>query len=251
MSGLLGKIVAITVVLAGGTATVLFLLPKREAIAAASQGTPLEREALVNEKRKKDQLAVLASVKGLLNRDRGEALLEEEGAESIEMSLDSVEDEAIDLHQVLADDPGSFEKEVLKFAQGESDLEQEVMWRIIGNWVYFRFDLSPFDAGTHELLQGGDETILMSFVDEQGTAVVPASGSVRIPTSSLYLRKGEGRTMGWGFSGKLPLGEVKEAEVTSSQIGQEFSPVLTEHLKRLKQMRAASSPPAAAALPGG
>lgn len=250
MSGLLGKIVAIVVVLAGGTATVLFLLPKREAIAAASQGTSLEREALVNEKRKKDQLAVLENVKELLNRDRGEAPLEEGGAEPIELSLDSVEEEAIDLHQVLADDPGGFEKEVLKFAQGESDLEQEVMWSVIGNWVYFRLNLSPFDAGTHELLQGGDETILMSFVDEQGAALVPASGVVRIPTSSLYLRKGEGRTMGWGFSGKLPLGEVKEGEVASSQIGQEFSPVLTEHLKRLKQMRAASSPPAASEVSG-
>ena len=74
MFGVMGKIVAIVVILAGGTATVLFLLSRREAIAAASKVAPQERAALAHEEMKKDQLAVLANVKGLLDRDRGEAL---------------------------------------------------------------------------------------------------------------------------------------------------------------------------------
>lgn len=162
-------------------------------------------------------------------------------AKDLEKAVEaSVDDEAVDLQKMLEENLETFEKDTSELADGETDLEQVVSWRIIGDWLYFRVAFSPWDSETHRLMQGGDDAIFMSFVDSSDERVVPASAAARIPTRNFYLQKKEELPFGWAFSGKLFVGKVNKKSINHSEVGWIFSQELATHLKRLKKARAAA-----------
>ena len=196
-------------------------------IAAAKQKTLQDLEKFLDGQESEKKLA------GTVGRS------EQEGKElaRIEKAKRELEGEAIDLEKVLREEADTFKKDEGTLAEGATDLRQEVMWRVVGDWVYFRLSFSPFDPETHKLMKAPDEAVFLCFNDSTGKRVVPVSASARIPMGSLYVRYKDDEPMGWAFSGKLSVAKVDPDSLDHSRVGWIFSHDLHAHLKKLKDMR--------------
>lgn len=156
----------------------------------------------------------------------------------VEKTPRELESEAIDLNRFLEEEGDTFQRDEGILAEGATDLHQEVMWKIVGDWVYFRICFSPYDEDTHDLMRSPEEAVFLCFNDSSGERVVPSSASARIPMSGLYIRMERDEKVGWAFNGKLSLKDVNPSSLDHSKVGWIFSHELHAHLKNLKELRA-------------
>lgn len=125
-------------------------------------------------------------------------------------------------------------KESGTLAEGTTNVQQLVFWEIVGDDIYYRIVLLPYDRPAHELMMDSAEALFMSFHAPDDQRVVPVSAPARIATRKLRVATKDGYAAGWFHDGIVPLAGQDPDRVDHSKVGWIFSGTLHARLKKIQ-----------------
>ena len=138
----------------------------------------------------------------------------------------------IDLEMLI--DLADVNKEIDLLAEGTTQVQQMVFWEIVGDDVYYRIVLTPYDRPAHQLMMSPAEALFMSFLSADNQRIVPVSAAFRIPTHKLRVATRDGYAAGWFYDGRIPLEGGDAARIDHAEVGWIFSSKLHARLKGIQ-----------------
>ncbi len=145
-------------------------------------------------------------------------------------------------------DPPAAEPEIVyKVIEGElgsgwTDLKYRLKYRWEGRTLDYELMVHPYDDRLERLRGVGHELILLSFVDEEGQRVVPASAPERIEFRQLepvMAEAGENgpRAIGWSCRSRLSREAATGGAISDAEMGWLFSEEMLGMLRKLRRER--------------
>lgn len=125
-------------------------------------------------------------------------------------------------------------REIDLLAEGTTQVHQLVFWEIVGDQIFYRLVLAPYDRRAHELMMDSTEALFMSFHAADDKRVVPVSVAERIPTRKLRVATKNGYAAGWFHDGTIPLDGKSPALVDHAKVGWIFSGPLHNRLRKVQ-----------------
>lgn len=190
-----------------------------------------EREEAGMETRdEKEEGGIVGAVKRLFGFDGNEEMAEEILKEIQEEQAEG----HIDLEDLLRDrDKMNEDRAVL--AEGTTSIDQIVLWQVIGDDIYYRIILAPYDRAAHQLMLAPGESLFVSFVDAQQVRLAPRAAAAPVPTKGLRVATGDGYAVGWFADGKVPLEGQDGEKVEKARVGWIFSDPLHARLRQIQR----------------
>lgn len=118
-----------------------------------------------------------------------------------------------------------------------TDLRHSVQYKIVDGFVFYRLWLEPYEEKTHQLMQGDDEALFVSFHDAAGRRLLPESAADRIAMRSMRAAMKDKDRQGWYYDGRIPMKETDADELEAVKVGWIFSPQLHAYLRSLREYR--------------
>jgi hypothetical protein len=118
---------------------------------------------------------------------KGSSASKGKSASQLAVSQRDLAEGHVDLEKLI--ELADVNKEIDLLAEGTTQVQQMVFWEIVGDDVYYRVVLTPYERSAHELMMSPSEALFMSFLSADNKRIVPVSAAFRIPTKKPALTR--------------------------------------------------------------
>lgn len=194
-------------------------------------------EAGLEQKEEKEEGGIVGAVKRLFGFG---------GEEEVAEILKEIQEEQAEGHIALKDllrDRDKLNEDRAVLAEGTTSIDQLVLWQVIGDDIYYRIILTPYDRTAHQMMLDPGESLFISFVDANQVRLAPRAAAAPVPTKDLRVATGDGYAIGWFADGKVPLEGQDGGLVEAARVGWIFSDPLHARLRRIQRPEAGRDSP--------